>query len=58
MHQLRERRDIGRVAAKSIGDELSEIIPAERRQAELLHPRSGASHRACVSTDVRINLFS
>ena len=45
MHQLRQRRDVGRIAAKRIGDQLSEVVTGERRQADLLHPRSGLADR-------------
>src|SRR5208282_4715671 len=41
MHQLRQRRYVGRIAAKRIGDQLPEVTEGERRHADLLHLRPG-----------------
>ena len=45
MHQLRQRRDALRLAAKRIGDQLPEVVVGERRKADLLHLRSDLADR-------------
>jgi hypothetical protein len=41
LHQLRQRRDVGRIAAKRIRDQLPEVVTSEGRQVNLLNQRSG-----------------
>src|ERR1700722_2792055 len=46
LHQLRQRRDMGRIAAKRIRDQLLEVVASEGRQVNLLNQRSGLAY--CV----------
>ena len=45
LHQLRQGPRTLRLAMHGIGDELADIVEPERRQHDLLHPRSGFADR-------------
>src|SRR3984885_422056 len=45
LYQLRQRRDMGRIAAKRIRDQLLEVVTGERFQVDLLNQSSGLADR-------------
>ena len=45
LHQLRQGPRVLRLAMQRVGDEPADIVEPERRQHDLLHPRSGLADR-------------